>query len=339
MHDAGVEIERGIDELAVLGFAEVLARLPLFLGLLKERKRSLRERPPSAIVLIDYPGLNLRVARAAKRLGIPVAYYVSPQVWAWGAGRVRTIRESVDAMIVILPFEKAFYAERGVSAHFVGHPLLDIAKPSRPRDETRRLLGASGEVPLVGLLPGSRVQEVERHLGLFLEAARRLEGSLGRPIAAAIGRAPTVPATLLRGRFGEREVRVTEETYDLMAAADILFVSSGTATLEAACIGTPMVVVYRTSPLSFALGRLLVRVPHIALANLVAEARVVPELLQSEATPEAIAREAAAVLGDDARGAAMRGEFARIRERLGEPGAAGRAAEIVLALARGDRRR
>jgi lipid-A-disaccharide synthase len=242
-------------------------------------------------------------------------------------------------MIVILPFEKEFYAERGVAVEFVGHPLLDVAKPRRSREETRRALGLSGESPLVGLLPGSRVQEVERHLALFLEARRRAEAQLGRPLAAAVGRAPTVPEERLRAGIGEQRVAVTDETYDLMAAADLLLVASGTATLEAACLGTPMVVVYRTSALSFALGRLLVRVPHIALANLVAGARVVPELLQAEATPDAIAREAVSLLSDDARRAAVRAGFARVRERLGEPGAAGRAAEIVLRLARGGPRR
>ncbi len=334
MRDAGVEIERGIDELAVLGFAEVVGRLPFFARLLAERRRALRERPPDALVLVDYPGLNLRIARAARSLRVPVAYYVSPQVWAWGAGRVRAIRRSVDEMIVILPFEAAFYAARGVSATFVGHPLLEVARPARPRAETRRSLGIGADAPLVGLFPGSRVQEIERHLALFLEASRRAERALGGALSLAIGRAPTVPDALVRERIAGRDAPVTTETYDLMGAADLLLVASGTATLEAACVGTPMVVVYRTSRLSYALGRLVVRVPHIALANLVAGARVVPELVQGEATPEAIAREMTSILRDPGRAATMREAFAAIRARLGEPGAAGRAAEIVLRLAR-----
>src|SRR5262245_56576963 len=240
MREAGVDLERGIEELAVLDFAELFTRLPMFARLLGEEKRSLREHPPSALVLIGYPGFNLRLARAARALGIPVAYYVSPQVWAWGEGRVRAIRESVDAMIVILPFEKEFYAERGVAVEFVGHPLIDVAKPRLPREETRRALGASEETPLVGILPGSRVQEVDRHLALFLEACRRAEVLLGRPIAAAVGRAPTVPMERLRGVIGERRVAVTDETYDLMAAADLVLVASGTATLGTACLRTPV---------------------------------------------------------------------------------------------------
>jgi lipid-A-disaccharide synthase len=339
MREAGVAIERGIEELAVLGFAEVVGRLPFFARLLAERTRALRERPPDVLVLVDYPGFNLRLARAARSLGVRVAYYVSPQVWAWGAGRVRAVRRSVDEMIVILPFEAAFYAARGVAATFVGHPLLDVAKPKRGRAETRAALGVAPDAPLVGLFPGSRVQEVERHLALFVEAARRAETAVGRPLALALGRAPTVPEALVRERLAGRDLPVTTETYDLMGAADLLLVASGTATLEAACVGTPMVVVYRTSPLSYALGRLVVRVPHIALANLVAGARVVPEFVQGEATPEAIAHALAAILGDPARGAAMREAFAGIRARLGEPGAAGRAAEIVLRLARRGPRR
>jgi len=337
MRDEGVELFHGIDEMAVLGFAEVAGRIPFFLRLAAKLRRALASRRPAALVLIDYPGFNLHLARAVRPLGIPVAYYVSPQVWAWGAGRVNAIRESVDRMIVILPFERAFYAERGVDAAFVGHPLVGVARPSRSREATRSALGVAADATLVGLFPGSRRQEVERHLPLFVGAVGRLrDGGLGseQRVAAAIGRAGTIPEDALRATIAGLPIPVTTESYDLMAAADLLFVASGTATLEAAIVGTPMVVVYRTSPVSFALGRLLVRVPHVALANLVAGERLVPELIQREATPAALAAEAAAILRDPERQCATRDGFARIRTALGEPGAPDRAAEIVLSLAR-----
>jgi lipid-A-disaccharide synthase len=338
MRAAGVAIDTAIDALAVLGFAEVVARLPFFARLGARLRRQLAERRPDAVVLVDYPGFNLRVAAAARGLGLRVAYYVSPQVWAWGAGRVRRVRESVDRMIVILPFEAPFYAERGVVADFVGHPLLDVAKPALGRDAVRARLGAPEGVPLVGLFPGSRIQEVECHLPLFAGALRRLE-SEGTRVFAALGRARTVPATIVeRALGGGGSMPQTSDVYDLMGAADLLLVASGTATLEAACVGTPMVVVYRTSAVSYALGRLLVRVPHVALANLVAGRRAVPELIQGAATPARVAREAAAILGNPERGLQMRDAFREVRRRLGEPGAAGRAADIVLALARGEAR-
>jgi lipid-A-disaccharide synthase len=339
MRGAGVEILHGIDELAVLGFAEVFVRLPFFLRLFGELRAAIESRRPDAVVLIDYPGLNLRLAKAAKSSGIPVAYYISPQVWAWGERRVSVIRRYVDRMIVVLPFEKPYYAERGVSASFVGHPLVSVARARRSRKETRRALGVPEGKPLVGLLPGSRAQEVRSHVPLFVEALAVGERA-GVVANAALARAPTVPESLVEhflARSPDR-IAVTTDTYDLMDAADLLLVASGTATLEAAIFGTPMIVVYRTSPVSYAIGRALVRVPHIALANLVAGERIVPELVQDAATPARLGAEMASLLADDALRRSMRSKLAAVRARLGEAGAAGRAAEIVLDLARAGRR-
>jgi len=334
MRDAGVEIVRGIDELAVLGFTEVFARLPFFLRLFGELKGLIAARRPDAIVLIDYPGLNLRLAKAAAAMEISVAYYVSPQVWAWGERRVEVIKRCVDRMIVILPFEESYFAARGVTARFVGHPLVDIAQGAAPRDGARRAFSPSAGARLVGLLPGSRAQEVRALLPILLDAIERVRAG-GIDVDAVVARAPTVPEALIAKLLAgtKRPPRVTTETYALLAAADLVLVASGTATLEAALFETPMIVVYKTSSLSYAIGRALVRVPHIALANLVAGERVVPELIQGSATGEAIAREMGALLGDDSRRAAMRAKLAGVRAKLGDPGAASRAAEIVVELA------
>ncbi|MFN0150753.1 MAG: lipid-A-disaccharide synthase [bacterium] len=334
MRDAGVEIVRGIDELAVLGFVEVIARLPFFMRLFGELKGLIAQRRPDAVVLIDYPGLNLRLAKAAHEMTIPVAYYVSPQVWAWGEKRVEAIKRCVDRMIVILPFEEAYYAARGVSADFVGHPLVGVATARVSREEARREFVTDPSAKLVGLLPGSRPQELRAHLPLFLKAIERARAQ-GVGVEAVLARAPTLPQPLVDELLAgcANPPRVTAETYSVLAAADLVLVASGTATLEAALFETPMIVVYKTSAISYAIGKRLVRVPHIALANLVAGERVVPELIQDAATQESIAGEMVALLRDDSRRAVMRETLAGVRAKLGEPGAAARAAEIVASLA------
>lgn len=334
MRAAGVEILRGIDELAVLGFAEVFVRLPFFMRLFGELRAAIEARRPDAVVLVDYPGLNLRLAKAAKQAGTPVAYYISPQVWAWGERRVSVIRRYVDRMIVVLPFEAPYFAERGVVASFVGHPLVSVARARRSREETRRALGVPDGRPLVGLLPGSRAQEVRSHVPLFVDALA-VGARAGVVTSAALALAPTVPASLVEQLLARSPdpIATTTDTYDLMHASDLLLVASGTATLEAAILGTPMIVVYKTSPISYAIGRALVRVPHIALANLVAGERIVPELVQDAANPARLGAEMASLLADDARRGEIRSKLASVRAKLGEAGAAGRAAEIVIELA------
>lgn len=334
MRAAGVEILRGIDELAVLGFAEVFVRLPFFMRLFGELRAAIEARRPDAVVLVDYPGLNLRLAKAAKQAGTPVAYYISPQVWAWGERRVSVIRRYVDRMIVVLPFEAPYFAERGVAASFVGHPLVSVARARRSREETRRALGVPDGRPLVGLLPGSRAQEVRSHVPLFVDALA-VGARAGVVTSAALALAPTVPASLVEQLLARSPdpIATTTDTYDLMHASDLLLVASGTATLEAAILGTPMIVVYKTSPISYAIGRALVRVPHIALANLVAGERIVPELVQDAANPARLGAEMASLLADDARRGEIRSKLASVRAKLGEAGAAGRAAEIVIELA------
>lgn len=331
MGSAGVRLLAGIEEGSVVGISEVARRLPALLRALRRLGRHLAESRPSGLVLIDFPDFNLRLARRASALGIPVIYFIPPQVWAWRRGRLRTIARHVSRVLAVFPFEVGLYQEAGVPVEFVGHPLLDVLPPL-DRAEARQGHASERET-LIGLLPGSRSEEVRRHLPVLLEAAAMIHARRpGTRVVLAL--APTIPIKavapwLQRGRV---EVRVvTGETYRVMAGADLLLAASGTATLEAAWFGTPMVVLYRVSRLSYLIGRLLVRgVTHISLPNIIAGRGVVPELIQHAATPVALAGEGLALLEDPAARAAQLGGLQEVRARLGQPGAAERAARAIL---------
>jgi lipid-A-disaccharide synthase len=331
MAAAGVRILHGIERTAVVGGTEVLGRLPALWRIFRSLGRCLAERRPRALVLIDFPEFNLRLARRARRLGIPVVYFIAPQVWAWRRGRLRTMARDVNRVLAVFPFEVGLYREAGVPVEFVGHPLLDVL-PSFDREAARAGLAEPGET-LVGLLPGSRLEEVRRHLPLLLGAGRRI---LRRVPGArfVVPLAPTVPAPVAQGAVATAGLAVrvlSGDAHRVMAAADLVLVASGTATLEAACYGTPMVVLYRLSPVSHALARLLVRgVTAISLPNIIAGRSAVPELIQGEATPARLARAAVALLQSDDARTAQRLVLREVRMRLGEAGAAERAARAVL---------
>jgi lipid-A-disaccharide synthase len=335
MAAAGVRLLERIDRLAVVGGTEAIRRLPVLWRTLGTLRRRLDETPPRALVVIDFPEFNFRLARHARRLGIPVVYFVPPQLWAWRHGRVRTMARDVSRVLAVFPFEVALYQEAGVPVEFIGHPILD-ALPALDHTVARGGLTGPGE-RLVGLLPGSRVEEVERHLPLMLGAAARLTRALPA-LRFALAVAPTIPAETVASVVdavppGHR-VPITilrDETYRVMAAADLLLVASGTATLEAACLGTPMVVLYRLSRVSYAIARLLVRgVAHASLPNILAGRSIVPELIQARATAGAISRAARSLLEDEGARAAQRAALLEVRARLGEPGAGLRAARAVL---------
>ena len=332
MRQAGVRLHAHADDLAVVGLVEVAARLPAIWRAYRSMIRYLRDRRPDLVILVDFPDFNLRLARRAFRLGIPVVYFISPQVWAWRAGRVRSIAKYVRRLLVIFPFEESYYRERGVEALYVGHPLLDRLTSLPSMDEARRRLELEGAAPVLGLLPGSRVGELTRHLPVLLRSAKQLmteRPDLRVVIAAADGlpldligsylNRETVPARVVQGR-----------TSEVMAASDLIVVASGTATLEAAIIGAPMVIVYRLALLSWIFGRLLIRVPYIGMVNLVAGKKVAPELIQFHATPERIADEARRLLLSAESRCRMRQELQQIRDRLGPPGALGRTADAIL---------
>lgn len=332
MRQAGVRLHAHAGDLAVVGIVEVAARLPAIWRAYRSMIRCLRDRRPDLVILVDFPDFNLRLARRAFRLGIPVVYFISPQVWAWRAGRIRSIQKYVRRLLVIFPFEEGFYRERGIEAVYVGYPLLDQLTSSPSMEEARRRLELEGEAPVLGLLPGSRVGEITRHLPILLRSIRHLTVEQPGPrviIAVAGG----LPLGLIESCLDQEAIsaRVVQgRTYEVMAASDLILVASGTATLEAAIIGTPMVIVYRLAFLSWLLGRVLIRVPYVGMVNLVAGRRVVPELIQFHATPERIADEARRLLLSTEQRLRMRQELQQVRDRLGPPGAVGRTVDAIL---------
>jgi lipid-A-disaccharide synthase len=321
-----------VRDVAVVGLLEVVRHLRRLRRVFRELLDEVDRARPALAVLVDYPDFNLRLARELRRRGVPVVYYVSPQVWAWRRGRLRTIRETVARMIVIFPFEEALYREAGVPVSFVGHPLVDLVQPAPDPAVFLRSAGLDPGRPVVAVLPGSRPQEVAHNLGplaggLRILTARRPDLQVG--LAAAPGLEPTAFEGALAGLPG---ARITRETHALMSAAIVGLIASGTATVEAALLDLPMVVVYRLSPLTYALGRPFVRVPHYAMANLIAGRAVVRELIQGGFTPEAVAEEALALVDDPERRKAVQQGLGTVRARLGPPGASDRAATIVATL-------
>jgi lipid-A-disaccharide synthase len=317
-------------ELAVVGLLEVVTHLRrirrIFHGVLDEVDR----KRPDAAVLIDYPDFNLRLARQLSARGVPVLYYVSPQVWAWRRGRLNAIRETVSRMIVIFPFEEPLYREAGIPVSFVGHPLVDLVQPTMDRDGVLQGLGLDPARPLVALLPGSRAQELAHHVPRMAAAVRLLRERRG-DLQFALALAPSMDAARVTGALEGLAVRVVSgRTHDVLSACAAAVVASGTATVEAALLGAPMVVVYHLSPVTYALGRRFVRVPHYAMVNLIAGRPVATELIQRDFTAERTAAEVLSLLEDPARRERMEADLDDVRTRLGAPGASSRAAGIVL---------
>jgi lipid-A-disaccharide synthase len=286
-------------------------------------------RRPRVAVLVDYAGFNLRLARELKRRGVSVVYYVSPQVWAWRRGRLAAIRASVAHMLVIFPFEEPLYREAGVPVTFVGHPLVDLARPAEDRAAFLAAQGLDAGRPVLAVLPGSRRQEVAYNLPPIAGALRLLLAR--RPgLQFALAVAPSLdPRQFDRDLEGLPVRRLAGHTHELLAAASAGIVASGTATVEASLMDVPFVVVYRLSPLSYALGRPFVSVPHYAMPNLIAGREIVKELIQKDFQPELLASEVVALCEDAGRRDAVRAGLAEVRQRLGQPGASARAAAIV----------
>jgi lipid-A-disaccharide synthase len=314
------------------GLIEPLTRLPSLVQVRRRLVDAARAERPDALVLIDFSGFNLRLAPAIKALGVPVIYYVSPQIWAWRRKRLETIKAIADRVLVIFPFEVPIYRDAGVPVEFVGHPLIDLAKPSAPRADFLRARGLTPSAPTVAILPGSRPGEVTRILPRLVDAAARVRAQI--PAAQfVVARAPRLDAALFAGVMsgGLDRLAVVEGDADtVLASADVALTASGTATVQTALHDIPMVIVYRVSPVSYQLLRRLVNVDAIGMVNLIAGERIVPELVQDEFTPDAVAREAVSMLTDRERAARIRAGLARVREKLGGPGASRRAAEAIL---------
>jgi lipid-A-disaccharide synthase len=320
-----------VADLTGMGLVELAGHLGNLWRAYSVLKRTLRERRPNLLVLIDFPEFNLRLARLAKALSIPVLYYVSPQIWAWRQGRVRQIARWVDQMAVIFPFEAAFYERHGVKATFVGHPLLESVQAVADRDATLTKIGLDPSKPTIALLPGSRRAEVRRHLPVMREAAMRLGAE--REVQFFCVGASTIEASEIEAALVDQPLRVPvvrADRYDAIHAADLVWAASGTVTLETALLGRPMIVVYRLSWLTYLIARLLVRVDHIGMVNLIAGERVVPELVQSDFNPARLAAESRTLLDDVPTRAAISAKLSALHKRLGGAGAADRVAKIAL---------
>jgi lipid-A-disaccharide synthase len=330
MEAEGLEPIAHIRELAVVGLVEVLKHLPHIRRIFNRVLAEVDRDPPAAAVLIDYPDFNLRLARELHRRGIPVVYYISPQIWAWRPGRIRGIARAVSRMLVIFPFEKDVYERAGVPVSFVGHPLVDLVERGKGAASFLKQNGLDPSRPIVTVAPGSRPKEVAHNLPPLVGAVRRLhERRQDLQFVAAL--APGLAPVTLEAAFAGLPVRIVQdETHEALSAATVAILASGTVTVEAALLGTPMIVVYRLSPLTYAIGRPFVRVPHYAMVNLIAGRLVVPERIQADFTAEAVTEDVLALLETPGRLEKTRLDLAEVRRLLGEPGASGRAAEAVL---------
>jgi lipid-A-disaccharide synthase len=331
MRAAGVSLVPDVPQLDVMGLVG-LSSIRAIVQRVRAIRRVLKAEAWDLVVLIDNPGLNFHFARVAKAAGRRVLYYIAPQVWAWRPGRMKWIQRRVDHVVVILPFEPELYRRAGVRCTFVGHPLLDEVAPKYDKGQLRREFGVDGSARVIGLLPGSRKAEVEMLLPVLLKAAGQLaEAEPGTQFILA--QASSIDHNLIQALLQHSPVPVRvvyDRASEVMAVSDALFIASGTATLQAAVVGTPMVLLYKTSPLTYRLARWLINVKWIGLVNLVANRSVVPELIQDEATDERLCREVLHLLRDPSAYNDMKEELRQVRQLLGEPGASTRAAQVVL---------
>ena len=335
LRNAGGEVLFDIKDHGVMGFVEVLKKLPDLFKLRDDFEKVMDERKPDCLITVDYPGFNMKLAKLAHDKGIPVVSYIAPSAWAWHKSRAKKVAKIVDKVACIFPFEYDVYKEAGAHVEFVGHPLVDIVKPSMTKEEAMAFAGKEEGKKLILLMPGSRLMEIEKMLPTLLEAAKIIKKQLPE-VSFVMPRAGTIPISLLEEKIQASglDVKITEgNNYDLFSVADLALATSGTVTLEAALCGLGSVIVYKTNPVTYFIAKLLVNIPHIGLPNIVAAKSVVPELIQNDFTPTKVAQEALALLESE-RNAKMKEDLAYVKERLGKPGAVGRVAELVLKIAR-----
>jgi lipid-A-disaccharide synthase len=334
MRAAGVDIVTDYSEVSVVGITEILSHLPSLIRAMRRLVAEAERRQPVLAILTDFPGFHLRLARKLKARRIRNVYYICPQFWAWRPWRVRIVRRRFAEALCIFPFEEKFYSDAGVPVKFIGHPLVDAVHPSVDRATFLGELRLNPGRPVVAVLPGSRSAELNQHLPVLREACVRIHRQTQAQFVVAAAHNSSA-AMLREGWPPEIPVCVVEgRTYDALASADAAIVSSGTATVETALLDVPMVVVYRVTPLTALLAKPLVRTPFFSMVNLIAEKRVVPELMQSDFTPERVSEELLQLLRDPAARDAMRANLAEVRHRLGPPGAVDRAADAILELIR-----
>jgi lipid-A-disaccharide synthase len=322
MQKASVRPVVDAHSLAVVGLVEVITHIPRIYGEYRKLLRAARTERPEVAILTDSPDFHLRIARQLKKLGIPVFYLVAPQVWAWRKGRLPLMRRTIDRLLCIFPFEPEFFARHGIDATYIGHPLTRLVRPSASRAELRRRFDIPENTPLVALLPGSRTGEAARHLPILLDAVERLRSAARNPprfiLAVPPGTIP--PKSNFRERISSASIQLLEgKTWDVLVCADLALAASGTVTIEACLLGTPMVTFYRVNNLSWWIGRALVRVPFYSMVNLVAGRQIVPELMQNRMTAESLAREALALLENEDKRERMRRDLAEVAQKLAGP--------------------
>jgi lipid-A-disaccharide synthase len=334
--ELGAELLYTTDQMSIMGFVEVLRQAPFLRKVIGDLKAAIVREKPDAALLVDYPGMNLHIAAFLKKQGIPVIYYISPQVWAWKERRVEKIRACVDRLLVIFDFEVDFYRRHGIEAEFVGNPVVEELAELKfaPKPEFLARMGIDPAARIVGLLPGSRRQEIEKIFPEMLGAAKRIREQT--KTVFLLGRSPHIDPALYERHIREAGIETLDCTsYELMQYSDLELVTSGTATLESLCFATPMVVLYKTAPLNYFIGKRLVKLNNIALANIVAcgllsEKQAVPELIQHEANADAISRKALEILCDDAVSSAMRRELQEARARLSSDSPSRHVAAVLL---------
>ena len=334
LRNAGGEVLFDIKDHGVMGFVEVLKKLPDLFKLRDDFEKVMDERKPDCLITVDYPGFNMKLAKLAHDKGIPVVSYIAPSAWAWHKSRAKKVAKIVDKVACIFPFEYDVYKEAGAPVEFVGHPLVDIVKPKMSQAEAMAFAGKEEGKKLILLMPGSRLMEIEKMLPTLLGAAKLIKKQLPE-VSFVMPRAGTIPISLLEEKIKASglEVKITEgNNYDLFSVADLALATSGTVTLEAALCGLGSVIVYKTNPVTYFIAKLVVNIPHIGLPNIVAAKSVLPELIQNDFTPAKVAQEALALL-ESKRNAKMKEDLAYVKERLGKPGAVGRVAELVLKIA------
>lgn len=328
MASVGCDLWQDASDWAVMGFAEVLGAIVKFKRRLSGLTKEIERRKPGALILIDYPGFNLKLAPQVHKLGIPVFYYIVPQIWAWGKGRIKTFQRSVDRAICLFPFEEEFFSRHGVKTHWIGHPLVDSVRASADRETLRALFGIKPGHRFIALMPGVRPQDFQAHLPLFCDALRLITKSIP-DVHASIAINPKLQAQMPALSKGYEDLYTTTDVYELLTAADLVLTKTGTTTVETAICGTPMITAYRTGRLNFAIAKALVDIPFIAMPNLIANRRIVPEYIQSAATPRALAAEAITLLTDEKAREDQRRGLAEVKEKLGPPGAVQRGAVLI----------
>ncbi len=331
MQAEGAEIIYDITDLAIVGFFEVLKHIFTFKKIFEKLSKLLETRKPDAVILVDYPGFNLRFAKAAKEKNIHVIYYISPQIWAWGENRIHEIKKYVDKMIVIFGFEETLYKEAGVKVSFVGHPFLDIVKPVWKKEESIKTCHLRHDSIKIALMPGSRKKEIEKHLPNMLRSCEIIKNKI--PNAEfIISRIKELDQSLYNKIIHKSKIKphsLDNKPYEIMDIADLVIVSSGSATLEVAIMEKPMVIVYKTSFLTWLLARNLIKIPDIGLVNIVARERIVPELVQFEVTPKNIARVSLEILSNHKKIHEIKENLRKVKSKLGETGASSRAAHAI----------